>query len=97
MLRDGLHDGSVHDDEVLGGGLDGAAFARVARVEEQRGALEAHPVALPAPLARQLDLVLLPQQPLLHAQEPAHIHHASILHLRERWSKDQHTLTYPTL
>ena len=56
MFRNGLHDGSVHDDQVLGGGLDGPALLRVARVEEQRRALQADPVALPAPLASELNL-----------------------------------------
>lgn len=69
VLGDGLHDGAVDDDEVLGRRLDGASLARVARVEEQRGALEAHPVALPAALPRQLDLVLLAQQPLFNAEK----------------------------
>ena len=39
VLGDGLHDGAVDDDEVLGRRLHRASFARVARVEEQRGAL----------------------------------------------------------
>ena len=51
-----LHDGSVDDDEVLGRGLDRAALPRVAGVEEQRGALQAHPVALPPALPGQLNL-----------------------------------------
>lgn len=52
MFRDGLHNGAIDDDEMFGRGLDGAALARVARVEEQRRALQAHPVALPAAFAR---------------------------------------------
>ena len=51
-----LHDGAVDDDEVLGRGLDGAALPRVARVEEQRRPLQAHPVALPTALPGQLHL-----------------------------------------
>lgn len=51
--------------------LNGSALPRVARVEEESGALQAHPVALPAALVCQLDLVLLPQQPLLHGQKSA--------------------------
>lgn len=70
MLGDGLHDGAVHDDEMLGRRLHGAALARVARVEQERRALQTYPVALPAALPRQLNLVLLTQQPLLHAQKP---------------------------
>lgn len=69
MLGYRLHDGAVDDDQVLGGRLGGPALLRLARVEEQGRALQADPVALPAALARQLDLVLLAQQPLLHAQE----------------------------
>ena len=56
VLWDGLHDGAVDDDEVLGRGLHAAALARVARVEEKGRALKAHPVALPAALASKLDL-----------------------------------------
>ena len=48
----------------------------VARIEEQSRALQTHPVALPAPLPGQLHLVLLTQQPLLHAQEPRLPHRA---------------------
>ena len=51
-----LHDCAVDDDEVLWRGLDGAALPRVARVEEQRGPLQAHPVALPTALPGQLNL-----------------------------------------
>jgi hypothetical protein len=75
VLGDGLHDGAVDDDEVLGRRLHRASFARVARVEEQRGALEAHPVTLPAALPRQLDLVLLAEQPLFHAEKPEDTKH----------------------
>lgn len=74
VLGDGLHDGAVHDDEVLGGGVDGASVPVVARVEEQRRPLQAHPVPLPAPFPRQLHLLPLPQEPLLHAQEPNDTH-----------------------
>lgn len=70
VLRDGLHDGAVDDDEVLGCRLHVATIARVARVEEERSALEADPVAAPAALPRQLHLVLLAQQPFLDAQKP---------------------------
>ena len=69
MLRYRLHDRPVDDDEVLRRRLDGPRLLRLARVEEQRRTLQADPVALPAALARQLDLVLLAQQPLLHRQE----------------------------
>ena len=51
-----LHDCSVDDDEVLRRRLDGASLPRVARVEEERGALQAHPVTLPPALPGQLDL-----------------------------------------
>ena len=71
VFGDGLHDGPVHDDEVFGRRLHRAALARIARVEQQRRALQAHPVALPAALPRQLDLVFLPQKPFLHAEESA--------------------------
>ena len=71
VLRNGLHDGAVDDDEVFGRRLHVAPVAGVARVEEQRGALEADPVAAPAALPRQLHLVLFPQQPFFHAQKPA--------------------------
>ena len=70
MLRDGLHDGAVHDDQVFRCRFDVPALARVARVKQERGALQAHPVAAPAALPRQFYLVLLAQQPFLHAQEP---------------------------
>ena len=76
MLGYGLHDGAIDDDEVFGRRFDVAAVARVARVEEERGALEADPVAAPAALPRQLHLVLLAQQPFLHTEKPgsrAHI------------------------
>ena len=56
VLRDRLHDCAVDDDQVLRSGLHGAALAGVARVEQERGALQADPVALPAALASQLDL-----------------------------------------
>ena len=49
---------------------DGARV--VTAVEEQHGALETHPVLLPGPLRRQLDLSLLVNQPVLHHQPPAH-------------------------
>ena len=53
VFGNGLHDGAVDDDEVLGRRLDVAAVeARVARVEEQRRALQADPVAAPAALPR---------------------------------------------
>ena len=71
MLRYRLHDRTVDDDQMLRGGLDRAALARIARIEQQGRTLQAHPVALPAALAGQLDLVLLAQQPLLHRQEAA--------------------------
>ena len=58
-----LHDGPVDDDEVLGRGLDGAALPRVARVEEERGALQAHPVPLPTALPGQLHLKLMENGP----------------------------------
>ena len=51
-----LHDGPVHDDEVLGGGLHRPALPGVARVEQEGRALQAHPVPLPAALAGQLNL-----------------------------------------
>lgn len=66
MLGDGLHDGAVDDDEMLGSSLDAAPLAGVARVEEQCGPLQAHPVALPTALPRQLDLMLFTEEPLLH-------------------------------
>lgn len=44
---------------MLGRRLNAATLARIARIEQQRGALQAHPVALPATLASQLDLMLL--------------------------------------
>ena len=69
MLGNGLHDGAVDDDQVLGRGLHVAAVAWIARVEQQRRALQTDPVAAPAALSCQLYLVLLPQQPFLHAQE----------------------------
>lgn len=61
MFRDGLHDGAVHNDEVFGGRLDRATFARVARVEQERRPLQTYPVAFPAPFPGQLYLVFLPQ------------------------------------
>ena len=70
MLRNWLHDGTVDDDEMFGRGLDVASLARVARVEEQRRPLEAHPVAAPSAFPGQLHLVFLAQQPLFDAQEP---------------------------
>ncbi len=51
-----LHDCPVDDDEVLRRRLHRAALAGVARVEEERRPLQADPVALPAALARQLNL-----------------------------------------
>jgi hypothetical protein len=71
VLGDGLHDGAVDDDEVLGRRLYGAPFARVAGVKEQGGALETHPVTLPATLPGQFYLMFLAEQPLLHAEESA--------------------------
>lgn len=59
MLGYRLHNCTVHDNQVLGRRLHAPALAGVAGIEEQRGALKAHPVALPAPLPGQLDLVLL--------------------------------------
>ena len=56
VFRDGLHDGPVHDDEVLRGGLHRPALLRVARVEQQGGALQANPVAFPSPLASKFNL-----------------------------------------
>ena len=69
MFRDGLHDGTVHDNEMLGSRLHGAAFPGIARVKKESGALQTDPVALPASLPRQLNLMLLPEKPLLHTQE----------------------------
>lgn len=71
VLGDGLHDGTVHDDQMFGGCFDATPFSRLAGVEEQRGPFEADPVALPAAFTGQLDLVLFAQQPLLHAQKSA--------------------------
>lgn len=71
MLRNGLHDRPVNDDQMFGRCLHGTTLARVAGIEEQRRTLQAYPIALPAALPRQLDLVLLPQQPLLHTQKSA--------------------------
>jgi len=59
MLGYRLHNCTIHDNQVLGRRLHTPALPGVARIEEQRGALQAHPVALPAPLSGQLDLVLL--------------------------------------
>lgn len=59
MLRYRLHNCTIHDNQVLGRRLHTPALPGIARIEEQRGALQAHPVALPAPLSCQLDLVLL--------------------------------------
>jgi hypothetical protein len=56
VFRNGLHDGPVHDDQVLGGGFDRPALLRVAGVEEQGGALQANPVAFPAALAGKFNL-----------------------------------------
>lgn len=67
----GLHDGTVDNDEVLGRSFNWTSFSRVAGVEQERGALQANPVALPATLSGELNLVLFAKQPLLHTQEPA--------------------------
>lgn len=69
VLRNRLHDRAVHDDQVLRGGLNGATLPRVARVEQQGGTFQTDPVALPAALAGQLDLVLLAQEPFLDRKE----------------------------
>ena len=71
MFWNRLHDGAVHDDEVFWRLLYAAPLARLARVEQQCGALQAHPVALPAAFSGQLHLVFLPQQPLLHGEIPS--------------------------
>lgn len=71
VLRNRLHDRAVHDDQVLRGGLNGATLPRVARVEQQGGTFQTDPVALPAALAGQLDLVLLAQEPFLDREEAA--------------------------
>ena len=44
-------------------------LSRVARVEKKCCALKTDPVAFPAAFSRQLDLVFLPQQPLLDREE----------------------------
>lgn len=69
MLGDRLHDRAVDDDQVFRCRLHGTALLGVTRVEEKRGPLQADPVTLPTPLPGQLDLMLLAQQPLLHAEE----------------------------
>ena len=61
---------------------DGARV--VTAVEKQHGALETHPVLLPGPLRRQLDLSLLVNQPVLHHQPPANTTTISHLHTRHR-------------
>lgn len=65
VLRDRLHDGTVNDDQMLRSSLDRAALTRIARIEQQGGTFQTDPVALPATLAGQLDLVLLAQEPFL--------------------------------
>lgn len=69
MLRYGLHNSTVHDNQMLGRRVDGPALARVARIEQQCGALQAHPIALPAACLGQLDLVFLAQHPFLDRQK----------------------------
>lgn len=56
VLWDGLHDGSVHNDQVFGRGLDASPLPRVAGVEEEGRALQTDPVSLPATLASELNL-----------------------------------------
>ena len=90
MLGDGLHDGPVDDDEVLGRGFDGAALARVARIEQQGGALQAHPVALPAALAGQLDLKSAETGMLIRAEETLEIRYR--LYVTASMEMDMHTL-----
>jgi len=65
----GLHDGTINDNEVFGGRLDGAPLSGITWIEEEGCALQTHPVTLPASLTCQLYLVLLPKQPLLDTQE----------------------------
>lgn len=78
MLGDRLHNGAIDDDQMLGRCLNMAPFPRVARVEEQGGSFQADPVATPASLRSQLDLMFLAEQPFLDAQE-------SVLMAGDRW------------
>jgi hypothetical protein len=72
MLKYGLNDGPVDDDEMLGCGFDVVALAGVAREECERRPFQADPIAAPAAHPGQLHLVFLAQQPFLHAQKPVH-------------------------
>lgn len=58
VFRDGLHDGSIDDDQMFRRGLYTSAFPGIARIEKQRGALKTHPISLPASFSGKLDLVL---------------------------------------
>lgn len=74
-----LHNSSVDNDQVLGCCLHGPTLARIARVEKECGAFEAHPVAFPASFASQFYLMLLTEQPFLDAQK-------SVLTKKTLWS-----------
>lgn len=69
VLGNRLHNGAINNDQMFGGGLHRPALTRVTRIKQQSGALQAHPIALPAPFAGQLDLVLLAQKPFFHGKE----------------------------
>lgn len=69
MLGNRLHNRSIDDNQVFRCRLHGSALLGIAGVEKKRGALQADPVALPASLPSQLDLMLLAQQPLLYAEK----------------------------
>lgn len=61
MFRNGLHNGSIDDDQVFGSRLDGSSFSRVAGIKQQRRALQTDPIAFPTAFAGQFHLVLFPQ------------------------------------
>ena len=70
VFRNGLHDGAINDNQVLGRCLDRASFSRIARIKEQSRAFQTHPIALPPSFACQLYLVFLAKQPFLDTQDP---------------------------
>ena len=56
-----LHNRTVDDYKMFGRRFDGPILLRLARIEQQRCALETDPVAFPTTLSRQFDLVLFSQ------------------------------------
>jgi hypothetical protein len=61
MFGNRLHNGAIDDDQMLGRRFNRPTLARIARVEQKSCALQAYPVAFPAALSSQFDLMLFAQ------------------------------------